>query len=147
MENVFNIITTFITRVTSYSFVALVVLTIVDILMGTAKAFLHKKLNSTVAKEGAVKNSMIIVVPALLLPIADLMGYADPANALLSFIVLAQVYSVLENWIALGLPFKESWRSYFDDEKIKQKENPGMTQKEFIERDLLKETQEINHED
>ncbi|MHA7612284.1 phage holin family protein [Weissella viridescens] len=151
MEHIFNLLGSFFTWITSYSYIALFTLTIVDILLGTAKAFSQKKINSTIAKEGMTKNLMILVVPALLLPLADLMGYADPALTLLTFLVLAQGYSVLENWIALGLPFKESWRNYFDDEKIKQKENPGTTQKEFIEKELLEdvltEKQEGIHED
>ncbi|KRN77622.1 hypothetical protein IV67_GL001466 [Weissella minor] len=47
------------------------------------------------------------------------------ADGLIAFLALSEAGSVLENWIAMGLPFKEEWRRFFDEKKLEQKERVG----------------------
>ncbi|MBS0950065.1 phage holin family protein [Weissella minor] len=122
MENILTLIGRFVIDVTSYSYLALFVLTMLDLILGNIRAIVQKKVNSAVGKQGWLINAALLIVPGLLLPFADVMGYGDAANALISFLVISQAYSVVENWTALGLPFNQKWLKIFDDKKIEQKQ-------------------------
>lgn len=53
------------------------------------------------------------------------MGYSTVADAAIAFLALSEGGSVLENWIALGMPFRPEWRQFFDEKKLEQKERVG----------------------
>lgn len=109
----------------SIMFQLLIGTVVLDFLLGTVRGISLKKINSTISVNGLAKHAMIVIVPMFLYPYIDLMGYGYFGDAIIGFLVLSQGQSLLENWIAIGLPFKPEWRQFFDEKKIEQKERRG----------------------
>jgi toxin secretion/phage lysis holin len=118
--------------ITSYMYILLIALTFSDIALGTARAFVRKKINSSIAKSGILKNALLLIIPAILYPFADMIGYRTMGDAFIGFLALSQGYSVVENWVGLGLPFNENWESFFDDKKMEQKHRIGTVHTDVI---------------
>lgn len=110
---------------TSHYYMLLTALVFADLFLGFGRAISLKKFNSTICLAGITKHVAVLVVPMLLYPFVDIMGYGSVADGLIAFLALSEGGSVLENWIAMGLPFKEEWRSFFDEKKLEQKERVG----------------------
>lgn len=125
MEHWTNIMNSFQNGASSYIFMALVALVFADLALGVGRSISQHKFNSTIALSGVTKHALILIVPLMLYPFADVLGYTSIGDTILSFLVLSQAGSVLENWISLGLPFRPEWRKFFDDKKIEQKERTG----------------------
>lgn len=109
----------------SVMFQLLIGVVVLDIVLGIARAISLKKVNSTIAVNGLAKHAMIVIIPMFLYPYIDLMGYGYFGDTVIAFLVLSQGQSLLENWIAMGLPFNPEWRQFFDEKKIEQKMRPG----------------------
>lgn len=106
----------------SIMFQILIFATFADMFLGAARGFALRKWNSTISIKGIAKHTAIVVVPMFVYPFVDMMGFGYVGDAGITFLAFAQASSVMENWIALGLPFKDSWKKYFDNKKIEQKE-------------------------
>ncbi|WP_429971272.1 phage holin family protein [Fructilactobacillus sp. Tb1] len=109
----------------SFMFQALIAVVIADVLLGTVRGWLLKKVNSTISVNGLAKHVMIIVIPMFLYPYVDIMGYGYFGDAVIAYLAYAQLTSLAENWIAMGLPFDPKWKQYFDEKKIEQKMRTG----------------------
>lgn len=132
MENINHLFSVLGKGIGSYTFMALALLTVSDLILGSVRAFVQKKVNSSIAKAGLLRNAMLIVIPALLYPMAVVMNYGAVAEAFMGFLVLSQIYSVVENWVGLGLPFNDKWQSFFDAKKIEQKKRIGSIHTDLI---------------
>lgn len=100
----------------------LILLTVLDIVLGFWGAVKYRELNSTKAKDGMAKNFAIVVIPMIASHFVVGTGYVPVVDGIVSFFILSQAISVLENWISLGLPFKQEWVAFFDEQKIKNRE-------------------------
>jgi len=100
--------------------VYIIIASIVDITMGLIKAGVGKRFNSTVSSAGILKHVAMIVIPVLTSPLFDLIqGGGAYWTAFTYLILITMVFSIVENWIAVGLPFPDSLKKYLDDEKTK----------------------------
>lgn len=96
----------------------IVIASFIDIFMGLVKAGIGHKFNSTVSSSGILKHVAMIVVPIVSSPLFLLIKGGDVYwTAFTSLILLTMVISVVENWVACGLPFPDSLAKYLDDKK------------------------------
>lgn len=97
----------------------IIVCSIIDILLGIAKALNEKNLNSTISSSGVIKHVTMIIIPALAYP---LLGQINAGNVYMGMftglIILTMVLSSVENWVSLGLPFPAAVSKYIDDQKL-----------------------------
>lgn len=110
---------------TSLTYLTLVVLVFANLILWFKRAIALKKFNSTIGLAGITKHVMVLIIPMMLYPFVDWMGYSTVADAAIAFLALSEGGSVLENWIALGMPFRPEWRQFFDEKKLEQKERVG----------------------
>lgn len=125
MDVFYNMARSFDKGWTSNYYMLLVALVFADLILGFGRAIALKKFNSTIGLAGITKHVMVLIVPMLIYPFVDIIGYGSVADGLIAFLALSEAGSVLENWIAMGLPFKEEWRRFFDEKKLEQKERVG----------------------
>lgn len=125
MDHWLNIAHSFQNGISSYIFMTLVALVFADLALGVGRAIAQHKFNSTIGIVGVVNHALMLIIPIMLYPFADVLGYASIGDGFLTFLVVTQAGSVLENWIAAGLPFRPEWRKLFDNKKIEQKERIG----------------------
>ncbi len=125
MEVFYSMAASFDKGWTSHYYMLLAGLVFADLFLGFSRAISLKKFNSTIGLAGITKHVTVLVVPMLLYPFVDVMGYGSVADGIIAFLALSEGGSVLENWIAMGLPFKEEWRRFFDEKKLEQKERVG----------------------
>lgn len=129
MVNTHNFIHMYLTSMDkgfgSTMFQILIAAVFFDVLLGTARGISLKKINSTISVNGLAKHAMIVIVPMFLYPYVDIMGYGYFGDAVVAYLSFTQCTSLMENWISLGLPFKEEWRQFFDEKKIEQKGRYG----------------------
>lgn len=96
----------------------IVIASFVDIFMGLVKAAIGHRFNSTVSSSGLLKHVAMIVVPIVSSPLFTLIDGGDVYwTAFTSLILLTMIASVVENWVACGLPFPDSLTKYLDDKK------------------------------
>ncbi|MBM7617313.1 toxin secretion/phage lysis holin [Weissella uvarum] len=108
-------------------YLLLVALVFADLVLGFGRAVVLHKFNSTIGLVGIIKHVMILLIPFMLYPFVAAIGYSGVADGIILFLVMSQGGSVLENWVALGLPFKAEWKNFFDDQKLAQKTQYGST--------------------
>lgn len=125
MDVFYNMAHSFDKGLTSLTYLTLVMLVFADLVLGFGRAIVLRKFNSTIGLAGITKHVMLLIIPMMLYPFVDLMGYSTVADAAIAFLAFSEAGSVLENWIALGLPFKPKWRQFFDEKKLEQKERVG----------------------
>lgn len=100
--------------------VYIIIASIVDITMGLIKAGVGKRFNSTVSSAGILKHVAMIVIPVLTSPLFDLIQGGGAYWTTFTYLILiTMIFSIVENWIAVGLPFPDSLKKYLDDEKTK----------------------------
>jgi len=96
----------------------ILIASLIDIFMGLIKAGIGHKFNSTISSAGILKHVAMIAVPILASPLFDLVnGGAAYWTAFTSLILVTMVLSVVENWIAVGLPFPSVIKKFLDDNK------------------------------
>lgn len=111
----------------SHIFVAIIYTSLVDIFLGIIKAVVSKSLNSTISAYGLLKHCLLILIPPLTIPIFFALEYGDYWGVFETLVLFTQALSLVENWIALGLPFPEVIAKYLDNAKkelIKQSDDP-----------------------
>lgn len=82
----------------------LVVLIFMDIVIGTAKAFILKKGDSSVGLKGLIKHSLVLLLLFFVNVYLPIFNYRYVARGLDIFFITQYLISVCENWGALGLP-------------------------------------------
>ena len=90
------------------------------ITMGLIKAGVGKRFNSTISSAGILKHVAMVIIPVLTSPLFDLIsGGGAYWTAFTYLILVTMILSIVENWIAVGLPFPDSLSKYLDNEKTK----------------------------
>lgn len=72
MENIKHLFSGLGKGICSDTFLAL--LTISDLILGSARAFVQKKVDSSIAKAGLLRNAMLLLISALLYPMTVVMN-------------------------------------------------------------------------
>ncbi|MDL2310493.1 phage holin family protein [Peptostreptococcaceae bacterium OttesenSCG-928-C18] len=82
----------------------------IDILTGTAKAFLLKKGDSSVGLKGLIKHSLVILLLFFVNVYFPIFNYGYVAKGFNSFFIVQYLVSIAENWGELGLPMPKQVR-------------------------------------
>lgn len=91
---------------------------VLDVFLGLTKAVIGKQLNSTISSAGMMKHIAMIVVPVLSYPLFMMVsGGGVYWTGFTSLILLTMLFSAVENWCAIGLPFPEQLKKFMDDKK------------------------------
>lgn len=78
-----------------------------DVLTGIVKSAVKKKLSSSVGIAGLLKHTLVMVTMVTISLFAPIYGVVEYATLLISFYCLQYGLSILENWVAIGLPVPE----------------------------------------
>ena len=76
-----------------------------DVFTGIAKAFVTKKLNSTINRRGLIEHIIVCVMCITVYPYLLYLGFNEIATAFLLFFTLSYCLSLIETLSALGVPF------------------------------------------
>ena len=79
-------------------------LVLFDVLTGVVKSAVQKKLSSSIGIAGLLKHTLVMVTMVTISLLAPIYGVAEYATLLISFYCLQYALSILENWVAIGLP-------------------------------------------
>lgn len=108
-------------------------LIILDVFTGYLKAFKNKKFNSKVSTNGLLRHILVFFTMIIIGTYARSLGHQSVSIGVCFVFIGSYGSSVLENWVALGLPFKESWKVYFEQmkkSKVEKMQVDSMTVKQ-----------------
>lgn len=101
-----------------------------DVFTGIAKAFVTKKLNSTINRRGLIEHIIVCVMCITVYPYLLYLGFNEIATAFLLFFTLSYCLSLIENLSALGVPFPtglkkrlEKLRDELDGKELEDEKN------------------------
>ncbi|MEY4665754.1 recombinase family protein [Weissella cibaria] len=97
----------------------LIVVSILDIILGYAKAFTLKIVDSSVGTAGILKHILMVSVPLLIYPLFFLGNALAAWNAFVVSIIASNAVSAMENWVQMGLPFPDGFKQYLRNNKKK----------------------------
>lgn len=108
-----NVLECLITTVSSFIFIVLCFLILMDIVTGKIKALIFGDVDSSVGTNGLIKHSLVIIINVFVgvfvfIIQAEYLGYL-----FISFYILEYVVSIIENLDTIGVPFPEPFRRYF----------------------------------
>ena len=101
----------------------LVILVFMDIVIGTAKAFILKQGDSSIGLKGLIKHSLVLLLLFFVNVYLPIFNYNYVARGLDIFFIVQYGISFCENWGALGLPMPSIVRKSLirlDDEMDKK---------------------------
>ena len=98
---------------------AILLAVILDFITGISKAITEHRLNSTTSSKGLIKQFLYATVPACSMFIFDSFNAHEYWKMFMLICLMSVVLSIIENWVALGLPFPEQISKYIDSEKTK----------------------------
>lgn len=75
-----------------------------DVLTGIVKSAVKKKLSSSVGIAGLLKHTLVMVTMVTISLFAPIYGVTEYATLLITFYCLQYGISIIENWVAIGLP-------------------------------------------
>lgn len=96
---------------------AILLAIILDFVTGISKAVAEHRLNSTTSSKGLVKQFLYATVPASSMFLFDSFDAHEYWKIFILVCLMSVILSIIENWVALGLPFPEQISKYIDDEK------------------------------
>ena len=102
---------------TNNIFDTLVILIILDIILGTIKGYKTKTLDSGISKNGITRHLVVLLVTVTLTYVFDLLGLRGYSEILTGFYCFSYFLSVVENLSAIGVPFPEGIKQYFNKMK------------------------------
>lgn len=106
-----------------------------DVFTGIAKAFVTKKLNSTINRRGLIEHIIVCVMCITVYPYLLYLGFNEIATAFLLFFTLSYCLSLIENLSALGVPFptglKKRLEKLRDELDGKELENEKTSKNKF----------------
>ena len=103
----------------SMPFIALIVLILIDVLTGKFKALKFGIVDSSIGTSGMIKHTTIILLTVVVAMTTRLMNVHEVSYIFKTFYILEYVTSILENLEALGIPFPDSFRKYFNRMRTK----------------------------
>lgn len=112
----------------------LVLMSLIDIVLGIAKALYSRKFNSTISTNGLIKHMTMIILPILAHPLFNVIENGDTYfTAFVSLIIVTMVSSILENYAQMGLPYPEFFHKLIDDRKLEVNRQSGKDPKKLLE--------------
>lgn len=117
----------FVGLMTNPYFKFLLIVTVLDILAGTVRAIIQRKLNSSIGTVGLLKHMLILISISILTIFAPLFELGVIANTFIAFYIFQYGLSVVENWEAIGLPVPKWVKSHMMNKK-----------KEYDDHDILR---------
>lgn len=90
---------------------------VLDILAGTIRAILQKRLNSSIGTVGLLKHMLIIVTLSVIVLFAPAFDLKVVANTIIGFYTFQYALSIVENWEAIGLPVPKWVKSHIKNKK------------------------------
>ena len=101
---------------------ALMIVSVLDVLLGYAKAFTLKVVDSSVGTIGIMKHILMVTVPMLIYPLFYSSELVNIWGIFVVSIIISNGISAIENWNQMGLPFPEQFKDYFanNDKKLAQ---------------------------
>ena len=115
MKTLFNFITgTLLTAIVYFlggwdmAIQVLVVMMILDYITGILKAIFNKEINSYVGVKGIIKKVGYLIIVGVSVMLDRLMGDTGAVrNVVIYFFVANEGISIVENWVAMGLPMPQ----------------------------------------
>ena len=115
MKNLINLITgTLFTGITYFlggwdmALEILLWMIVLDYLTGVFKAIFNKKLNSEVGIKGVIKKVGYLIIVAVAVMLDRIIGDTGAIrNIVIFFFVANEGISLVENWVAMGLPMPQ----------------------------------------
>ncbi|QUY64301.1 phage holin family protein [Helcococcus kunzii] len=104
----------------SFLYHALLIIILLDVLTGYAKAIKNKKLNSKVGTNGIIRHLIVIIIQTIVGIYSRALGFDFISQAVAISFIGNYGLSFLENLEAIGVPFNKSFKKYF--EQMKEKE-------------------------
>lgn len=111
------------TVVSNPYFKILVSVILLDILAGTIRAIIQKRLNSSIGTIGLLKHMLIIITLTVLVIFAPLVQLQVVANTIIGFYIFQYGLSIVENWEAIGLPVPTWLKIHIKNTKKKLDKN------------------------
>lgn len=120
----------------------LIYLMIFDILTGYAKAIKLKKFDSKIGTNGLIRHALVLMVMILIGTYSRALGHPNVSVGTCMFFLTNYGVSVLENWEALGLPFPDRLKPFFNQ----MRQNSDTMLAKELKVDTLKVKEEKIHE-
>lgn len=75
-----------------------------EIITGLVKAFVSHQLNSSISLNGLAKHTLVILIIVTIYPYLLFIGFKGIANALVLFVIVSYMISIVENLDVIGVP-------------------------------------------
>jgi len=95
----------------------LLTLTVLDFITGVLTAIVNKNLSSSIAAKGIVKKIGIYALIAAVVAAGDILGNSDLRGIVISFFIITEIISIVENWADFGLPIPPQLKTILADLK------------------------------
>lgn len=95
----------------------LIIVVILDIIAGTVRAIIQKRLNSSIGTIGLLKHMLVLITISILTMFAPVFELGVVANTFIGFYIFQYGLSVVENWEAIGLPVPRWVKSHIKNKK------------------------------
>ena len=95
--------------------ITLLFISVLDIILGYAKAFALKVVDSSVGTVGIMKHILMVTVPMLIYPLFVSAHQSGIWTMFVISILVSNAVSAVENWIQMGLPFPAALKDYFSN--------------------------------
>jgi len=83
-------------------FLLLFIVVVLDILFGSARAWVLNEYNSRKSREGIVTHGGILLVMGLIYPFLLFLGLGGICNGFMAFLTLSYFSSIIGNWVLMG---------------------------------------------
>ncbi|MFL8888702.1 phage holin family protein [Helcococcus kunzii] len=104
----------------SFLYHALLIIILLDVLTGYAKAIKNKKLNSKVGTNGIIRHLIVIIIQTIVGIYSRALGFDFISQAVAISFIGNYGLSFLENLEAIGVPFNRSFKKYFEQMRDKE---------------------------
>jgi len=106
-------------------FILLFIVIILDIALGTLRAWAQGGYSSRKAREGLVTHGFLLLVLAIVCPLLAFVGLGAITQTFMGLIALSYVSSILTNWKMLGGFVPNGLEKMIDEKLGKEIENKG----------------------
>lgn len=107
----------FLTLMDNHYLKFLIIVVVLDIIAGTTRAIIQKRLNSSVGTVGLLKHMLVLITISILAMFAPLFELGVVANTFIGFYIFQYGLSIVENWEAIGLPVPEWVKQHIKNKK------------------------------
>lgn len=115
----------------------LIIVVILDIIAGTVRAIIQKRLNSSIGTVGLLKHMLILITISILTMFAPLFELGVVANTFIGFYIFQYGLSIVENWEAIGLPVPGWVKRHIKNKKMEYDEDDSPIQ-QYMRKDEKK---------